>query len=166
MIEDNPENKLTENGVVRAEQGLFAPGTKPGPGRPKGTKNRFTQLREDYLEAFDHLGEPCRKVPGNEDLPPGAAYLVEFAKNNPKAYVAGLVKMLPAITKEELTIQPSMPTLEVGMTPEIALIIKEFEDTREANRKSREQALSGPEQGQKSCNKSCNKQAENTVKTG
>ena len=58
---------------------------KPGnPGRPKGSSNRFTKLRDEMLEAFDRLG--------------GVDGLVEWAKkdsDNQGAFYAMIARMLP-----------------------------------------------------------------------
>jgi hypothetical protein len=58
---------------------------KPGnPGRPKGSANRFTKLRDEMLEAFDRLG--------------GVDGLVEWARQDPDnqgAFYAMIARMLP-----------------------------------------------------------------------
>lgn len=36
----------TDEKPIRDEKGLFLEGTKPGPGRPEGSKNYLTQLEE------------------------------------------------------------------------------------------------------------------------
>ena len=58
---------------------------KPGnPGRPKGSANRFTKLRDEMLEAFEQLG--------------GVDRLVKWAKSNPDRqgmFYTMIARMLP-----------------------------------------------------------------------
>lgn len=61
-----------------------AAGGAPGPGRPKGVRNKLTNLRDAVLEAFDTVGGP--------------AYLVKLAQGtqSDRAAFVGLVsKVLP-----------------------------------------------------------------------
>lgn len=61
-----------------------AAGGAPGPGRPKGVRNKLTNLRDAVLEAFDTVGGP--------------AYLVQLAQGtqSDRAAFVGLVsKVLP-----------------------------------------------------------------------
>ena len=53
----------------------------PGPGRPKGSQNKFTSLRDSFLEAFEELG--------------GKDGLVEWAAKNSKK--AGQIQALGTI---------------------------------------------------------------------
>ena len=58
---------------------------KPGnPGRPKGSANRFTKLRDEMLEAFEQLG--------------GVDGLVKWAKSDPDRqgmFYTMIARMLP-----------------------------------------------------------------------
>jgi len=55
---------------------------RPGPGRPKGMKNRVaTNLKTAVEEAFDRLG--------------GVAWLVELAKEDPAAFCSLLGRLIP-----------------------------------------------------------------------
>jgi len=59
--------------------------TEAGPGRPKGSKNKFTELKEAFLEAFEELG--------------GVDGLVKWAKKNNKCqgeFYKMIAKMLPS----------------------------------------------------------------------
>ena len=47
----------------------------PGPGRPKGSKNRFTLLRKEFLATYDELNPHT-----------GREHLVEWARKNPTAF--------------------------------------------------------------------------------
>lgn len=54
------------------------------PGRPKGSSNRFTKLRDEMLEAFDRLG--------------GVDGLVEWAQSDPDrqgTFYQMIARMLP-----------------------------------------------------------------------
>lgn len=54
----------------------------PGPGRPKGLPNKMTrQLKEMILDALEKSG--------------GVAYLVTQAKENPKAFMSLIGRVLP-----------------------------------------------------------------------
>jgi len=63
---------------------------KPGPGRPKGCRNKTTvELKKMVLEALSDAG--------------GVAYLVKQAKRrNPAAFMALLGKVLPLEVKAEM----------------------------------------------------------------
>jgi hypothetical protein len=61
-----------------------AAGGTPGPGRPKGVRNKLTNLRDAVLEAFDTVGGP--------------AYLVQLAQGTQSdraAFVSLVSKVLP-----------------------------------------------------------------------
>ena len=56
----------------------------PGPGRPKGSKNKFTSLKDSFLEAFEALG--------------GTEGLIAWAKKserNKAVFYGWITKMLP-----------------------------------------------------------------------
>ena len=48
--------KRSRNGDRNPETGRFASGCQPGPGRPKGSRDRLVQLRELVLDALDERG--------------------------------------------------------------------------------------------------------------
>jgi len=59
---------------------------KPGPGRPKGSKNKVTQcMRELMRESLDEVG--------------GKAWLRNLAETQPKAYAALVAKIIPTEVK-------------------------------------------------------------------
>lgn len=79
-----PDNKQRVNKRVQPRHGGAALPV-PGPGRPKGSKNRFTALRDSFLQAFEELG--------------GYRGLVEWAAKNAKTqgdFYRLVAKMLPA----------------------------------------------------------------------
>ncbi len=70
----------------RATHGRFAKGTKPGPGRPRGSRNKTgTQARQAILDAFEALG--------------GAEWLMQIAKAEPALFVRLLAACLPRETE-------------------------------------------------------------------
>ena len=129
-----PNKTSLEKTEERDDQGHFLPGWKGGPGRPKGSKNHFSDLKTDYLCALEHLGKPYQQIPGNENLSPGAAYLVDFARKHPKTFVTGLVKLLPSTSKDEVTVQASLPPLQDHLPPkhaaQLARAVTRFEELR------------------------------------
>lgn len=60
----------------------------PGPGRPKGCENKFTSLKQMFLNVSKRLG--------------GEDALLKFAKDNPKEYWRMLHVMLPRNVVEEI----------------------------------------------------------------
>ncbi len=56
----------------------------PGPGRPKGSKNRFTLLRKEFLATYDELNPHT-----------GREHLVEWARKNPTAFYRIIARLLP-----------------------------------------------------------------------
>jgi hypothetical protein len=57
----------------------------PGPGRPKGSKNKFTSLKDSFIEVFERLG--------------GTDGLLEWTKGNRRnraEFYRMITKMLPA----------------------------------------------------------------------
>ena len=62
--------------------GQFQPGQSGKPaGRTPGSKNRFTALKEAFVEAFDGIG--------------GVSSLTEWAGNNPDKFYPLLARLLP-----------------------------------------------------------------------
>lgn len=55
-------------------------------GRPKGCKNKFTTLKEDYLEAYKQKG--------------GVQFLMSLS---PELFTRGLAKLLPQEVKADIT---------------------------------------------------------------
>ena len=78
VSETNPkkeENKKTENKWMDTN----LPG--PGPGRPPGSKNKFTNIKNDLLEAYQELG--------------GIEYLKTLGKEDRKSFTKLIAKLLP-----------------------------------------------------------------------
>lgn len=72
-------------------KGRFAEGNKFSKGRPRGSINKFTSLKEAFLEAFEELG--------------GAQGLLEWAKKNLRTqgqFYQMIARMLPSKTDVEL----------------------------------------------------------------
>jgi len=55
--------------------------TRAGMGRPKGSKNKFSQFKNDLMKAYEKNG--------------GLKWLTEWAKDNPTEFVSIVSKMLP-----------------------------------------------------------------------
>ena len=63
----------------------FKPGNKLGKGRPKGSKNKFTTLRESFVEAYLKLG-------GTE----GLIKWIESSPKNKAAFYHDLIRLIPS----------------------------------------------------------------------
>ena len=62
--------------------GKFAPGHSGNPGgRPKGSKNKFTELKNVFIEALEEVG--------------GKEFVIDHARKDPKASLSLIAKMLP-----------------------------------------------------------------------
>ena len=71
------------NPVKKTKKNYNLPG--PGPGRPKGSKNKFTDLKNAFLEAFEELN--------------GTEGLVKWADKNDRnraQFYQMITKMLPS----------------------------------------------------------------------
>ena len=88
----------------------FEPGNKLGKGRPKGSKNKFTTLKESFIEAYLKLG--------------GTKGLIKWIESSPKnkaAFYHDLIRLIPssqltASETQSLTYQVSekfMPKVEL-----------------------------------------------------
>lgn len=74
----------------------FQPGQSGNPaGRPKGSKNRYTQMRDAFLDAFDQMG--------------GTDGLVKWAMEDPKAFYDLAVRILP----KDINLNTSQSILDV-----------------------------------------------------
>ena len=63
----------------------FKPGNKLGKGRPKGSKNKFTTLKESFIEAYLKLG--------------GTKGLIKWIESSPKnkaAFYHDLIRLIPS----------------------------------------------------------------------
>lgn len=60
-------------------------------GRPKGSKNKYTQLRDSFLEAFENIG--------------GTKALAEWGKSHKKDFYHIVSRMLPSNIKAEIDIK-------------------------------------------------------------
>ncbi|MDA8190917.1 MAG: hypothetical protein M0Z68_05475 [Gammaproteobacteria bacterium] len=70
----------------RATHGRFAKGTAPGPGRPRGSRNKTgTEARQAILSAFEQVG--------------GITWLVQIARDEPALFVRLLAACLPRETE-------------------------------------------------------------------
>lgn len=85
--------------------GKFKKGNPGGPGRPKGSKNKFTTLRESFIEAYIKLG--------------GTKGMVKWVKKNERnraAFYRDLVRLIP---QSQLTINEQKNLImQLGMQAE------------------------------------------------
>lgn len=58
--------------------------TGPGPGRPKGSENKFTNLKKDFLQVYEDIGGP-------KEL----KRWVKESKRNQAMFYQWITKMLP-----------------------------------------------------------------------
>jgi len=88
-----------------AVKNLKKAGRKPGPGRPKGLKNKFTNLKDSFLKAYqakDGFG--------------GDKALFEYAQKNPDTFLTMITKLFPKQIDGQLDIKIKPPNLEVTFT--------------------------------------------------
>ncbi len=78
---DNEQNKITEN------KGNCP---SPGPGRPKGSVNKFTNLKNSFLEVYEDIG-------GTE----GLKTWVNENKLNKRLFYQWITRLLPATQEHE-----------------------------------------------------------------
>lgn len=81
---------MTENQVKKTEKNLNLPG--PGPGRPKGMTNKFTDLKKSFLDVFDKIEKQSEKKEKVKSL-------FEWATKNDKnqgMFYNMIAKMLPS----------------------------------------------------------------------
>ena len=50
---------MAESTVKKTKKNYNLPG--PGPGRPKGSKNKFTDLKQAFLDAFEQIERDAKK---------------------------------------------------------------------------------------------------------
>ena len=72
-------------------------------GRPKGTKNRYTEIKESFLKAFDKLG-------GTK----GLVNWVNEDTRNKKAFYEMIVSLLPKKTEMDLEYAPRVDNIIVA----------------------------------------------------
>ncbi|MFH1954871.1 MAG: DUF5681 domain-containing protein [Pseudomonadota bacterium] len=83
-------------------------------GRPRGSKNKFSTIRQSFLEAFEDAG--------------GTKELTGWAKDNRKAFYTMIAKMLPKQDEHELKLmQP--PNITIHFTDEKTPAATESNDT-------------------------------------
>lgn len=80
-------------------------------GRPKGSRNRFTELRDEFMLAFEKIG--------------GREALVNWGKDNPDQFYKLVVQMLPK--ERTVDMRSQAMTLEeclIGLNREMVNIEK------------------------------------------
>ena len=78
-----------------------------GTGKPKGTKNRYTHLKEKILEVIDQAEEETN-----------GRYLIDFALNDPGTFLKIAASLLPRQIEKEVTTKSASLTVVENMTTE------------------------------------------------
>ena len=103
---------------------MFVKGGKPGPGRPKGSKDRYTREgKQAILDAAEHVGEELadaevkelekQKLEIDPNMPRGlSAYLVNVARNHPQVMCAMLARMMPIQNETTQTVDVTYHSFE------------------------------------------------------
>jgi len=81
---------MSGGAVKKTKNNYNLPG--PGPGRPKGSKNKFTTLKDAFLGVFEDMG-------GQEELKKWA----ERSEANRKEFYRMITKMLPTNVAADLS---------------------------------------------------------------
>jgi hypothetical protein len=93
-----------KTGKIRDRQGHFAPGNAGGPGRPKGSQNRFTTLKDEFVLVYAEHG--------------GQEALVKLLQDDPKTYFGLMRDLFPKEMKQTIEAH----TLEhIGVSETLAL---------------------------------------------
>ena len=80
---------------------------KPGPGRPRGSKNKLTNIKDEFLLAYHYIG--------------GLGNLTQWAKKegNQTEFFRMLTKLFPREIKAEITIGRSVSEYSVDELVEL-----------------------------------------------
>ena len=82
---------MSENPVKQTEKKSNLPG--PGPGRPKGGQNKFTNLKQSFLDVFEKIEDESKK----EDSPVKSLFTLATKNDrNQLAFYQIISKMLPS----------------------------------------------------------------------
>lgn len=84
---------MSEDVVKKTESNKFGNLPGPGPGRPTGSQNKFTSLKQDFLNAYND-----ERVGGIEGL---IEWIIE-KKQNKAMFYQWLTKMLPTNVVEDV----------------------------------------------------------------
>lgn len=98
QVEQSEQNIKIKKDSARIER---IPKEIRSPGRGKGTKNKFTDLKTAFLNAFQDVG--------------GEAYLREFAlqKQNRAAFLQMIAKMLPNKVEADIDVSGRVQIVEI-----------------------------------------------------
>jgi hypothetical protein len=97
----------------RDTHGRFIKGQRaPGQGRPEGSRNRFTELKDSFVAVFHDLNPDEQHE-----------HLLAWAKEDPKAYYQIMSRLFP--TRHELS-APESPPLGVIVAPVRAMNAEEW----------------------------------------
>jgi hypothetical protein len=88
--------------------------TGPGPGRPKGSKNRATKAKEDYFKAYSKIG--------------GMACLIEILSDK-RSRKEFLLRVLPSLMPKNGDDKTKIE-IEYGLRPELEALVKALLEAR------------------------------------
>jgi len=98
-VEDDDVEVVSESAIERRPNGTFAPGHSGGPGRPKGSRDKLTIIRDAVMKSFGTLGQD--------------QYLQDLASIHPPSYVALVAKVLAAELKVDEFSEDGLPTIQI-----------------------------------------------------
>jgi hypothetical protein len=132
-----PNIHITTRLPIRAKRDVvgrpFEKGCAPGPGRPKGAKDKLSrEIRQALLDAVEYVGEEIVAVKAAElkrqgraldlDTPRGiAAYLEWIAREYPQVACAMLCRLMPQQQQTDVKVEHRYKTFE-----EIAARLREL----------------------------------------
>jgi len=111
---------MSENPVKKTEKKSNLPG--PGPGRPKGSENKFTNLKQSFLDVFEKIEEEGKKEGSQvKDL----FTLATKSERNQMTFYQIISKMLPS----NVTVDGEMKLMYLISEKVLPEISKDNDDT-------------------------------------
>ena len=84
---------MSEESVKETEKNKFGNLPGPGPGRPEGSKNKFTSIKQDFLNAYND-----ERIEGLEGL---VKWVLE-SKRNRAMFYQWLTRLLPSAVEGDI----------------------------------------------------------------
>ena len=110
---------MSENPVKKTEKKSNLPG--PGPGRPKGSENKFTNLKQSFLDVFEKIEKESEK---NSEVKSLYKLAIKNDKNQMTFYQI-ISKMLPS----NVTVDGEMKLMYLISEKVLPEISKDNDDT-------------------------------------
>ena len=99
-VEDDDVEVVSESAIARRPDGTFVQGQSGNPsGRPKGSRDKLTIIRDAVMKSFGTLGQD--------------QYLQDLASIHPPSYVALVAKVLAAELKVDEFSEDGLPTIQI-----------------------------------------------------